>query len=101
LKRFLQNKKAVSLFEVKFSNKAEKAINKSDSKLRKRLKDLFEKLMQNPVPAKKYDLRKIAGEEDTYRIRLSSFRTTYTVYWEQKLIRVTKVKKRKESTYKR
>ena len=89
------------MFEVRFSNKAEKAINKSDRKLRKRLKKLFEKLKQNPVPAREYDLRKIAGEEDTYRIRLSSFRTTYTVYWEQKIIRVTKVERRKESTYKR
>ncbi len=89
------------MFEVRFSNKAEKAINKSDRKLRKRLKELFEKLKQNPVPAREYDLRKIAGEEDTYRIRLSSFRTTYTVYGEQKIIRVIKVERRKESTYKR
>ena len=89
------------MFKVMLSNKAEKAINKSEPKLRKRLKELFEKLMQNPIPAREFDLRKIAGEEDTYRIRLSSFRATYTVYWEQKLIRVTKVKRRKESTYKR
>ncbi len=89
------------MFEVRFSNQAEKAINKSDSKLKKRLKNLFEKLKQNPVPVREFDLRKIAGEEDTYRIRLSSFRTTYTVYWEQKIIRVTKIKRRKESTYKR
>jgi len=89
------------LFEVRFSNQAEKAINKSDPKLKKRLKELFERLKQNPVPAREHDLRKVAGEKDTYRIRLSRFRTTYTVYWEQKLIRVTKVKRRKESTYKR
>jgi len=89
------------LFEIRFSNKAEKAIKKTDTKLRKRLKKLFEKLAQNPVPAREYDLRKITGEEDTYRIRLSSFRATYTVYWKQKLIRVTKIKRRKEGTYKR
>ena len=89
------------MFEVRLSNKAEKAINKCDKKLRKRLKELFETLAKNPVPAREYDLRKIAGEEDTYRIRLSSFRTTYTVYWEQKIIRVIKIERRKESTYKR
>lgn len=89
------------MFEVRFSNNAEKAINKCDKKLRKRLKELFDALTQNPVPAREYDLRKIAGEEDTYRIRLSSFRTTYTIYWEQKIIRVIKVERRKESTYKR
>lgn len=89
------------MFEIRFSNKAEKAINKCDKKLRKRLKELFEKLSQNPVPAREYDLRKISGEEDTYRIRLSSFRITYTVYWEQKKIRIIKIERRKESTYKR
>jgi len=89
------------LFEIRFSNQAEKAINKCDKKLKRRLKEFFETLKQNPVPAKEYDLKKIAGEEDTYRIRLSRFRTTYTIYWKQKIIRVIKIARRKESTYKR
>ena len=89
------------MFELRFSNKAEKFLKKCDGKLKLRLVDLFQKLMQNPVPAKEYDLKKIAGEENTYRIRLSSYRTTYFVDWEQKIIRILKIERRKESTYKK
>lgn len=88
------------MFEIRFSNTSEKFIKKCDSKLKKRLQGLFEKLMFNPVPAKKYDLRKIAGEDNLYRIRLSSHRTIYSVYWEEKTIRLIKIERRKESTYK-
>ncbi|MDD5162945.1 MAG: type II toxin-antitoxin system RelE/ParE family toxin [Candidatus ainarchaeum sp.] len=88
------------MFEVRFSNKAEKFLKKCDGKIRARLNELFLKLGQNPVPAKEFDLRKIAGETDTYRIRLSRYRATYCVYWEQKIIRVLKIERRKENTYK-
>jgi mRNA-degrading endonuclease RelE of RelBE toxin-antitoxin system len=89
------------LFEVRFSNQAEKAIKSCESKLKARLEELFERLTQNPVPAKEYDLRKIAGMEGTYRIRVSSFRVTYCIYWEQKIIRILKIGRRDESTYKK
>lgn len=88
------------LFEVRFSNKAEKALNSCDEKLRNRLKELFLKLQGAPIPAREYDLKKISGADDTYRIRLSSYRVTYTVFWEEKIIRVLFVELRDESTYK-
>ena len=90
----------ISLFELRFSNKSEKFLKKCDKKLKQRLKQLFEKLQHNPVPAREYDLRKLAGEKDTYRIRLSSYRITYCVYWENKIIRVLKIERRKKRTYK-
>ncbi len=89
------------MFEIKFSNNAEKFLKKCDEKIKARLNELFLKLGQNPVPAKEYDLRKIAGEANTYRIRLSRYRTTYCIYWEQKIIRILKIERRKESTYKK
>ncbi len=46
-----------------------------------------------------YDLRKVEGEQDTYRIRLSSHRAIYTVYWDEKTIRVTRIERRKGNTY--
>jgi len=90
-----------SLFELRFSNKSEKLIKKSDSKIKERLKDLFLKLQVNPVPVSYLDLRKIAGEKNIYRIRLSRFRVVYSVYWDEKIIRIIKIERRKESTYKR
>ena len=88
------------LFEVKFSNKADKSLKDCNEKLKSRLKELFLKLQEVPIPAREYDLKKIGGEEDTYRIRLSSYRVTYTVYWDEKIIRVLFVELRDGSTYK-
>lgn len=88
------------LFEVRFSNKAEKALNSCNEKLRNRLKELFLKMQEAPVPAREYDLKKISGTDDTYRIRLSSYRVTYAVFWEEKIIRVVFVELRNKSTYK-
>lgn len=87
------------MFEVYLGRKAEKFFAGCDEKLEERLRTLFSDLKDNPVPAKIYDLRKVEGEEDTYRIRLSSYRAIYTVYWQEKTIRVTKIERKKDRTY--
>ena len=84
---FLAANEVLLLFEVRFSNKAEKALNSCNEKLRNRLKELFFKLQDAPVPAREYDLKKISGTDDTYRIRFSSYRVTYTVFWGRKMCR--------------
>ena len=90
----------LSLFEIRFSRKAEKFIEKCDAKLKNRLLEFFKVLEESPVPAKQFDIKKIAGgESDRYRVRLSSFRSVYTVYWNEKTIRVLKIERRKGRTY--
>ena len=81
------------------ARKAEKFFIGCEPKLKERLRILFADLRENPVPAKMYDLRKVEGEQDTYRIRLSSHRAIYTVYWDEKTIRVTRIERRKGNTY--
>ena len=70
------------MFSVLLSNKAEKQYKRLDAAIRLRVEELFRTLEQKPIPADDYDLLKI--DEDTYRIRLSSFRVVYRVYWESK-----------------
>ena len=82
-----------------FTNKAEKQLRKLEPAIRLRVKELILVLEQTPVPADEYDLVKIAGEEDSYRIRLSSYRLVYRVYWEKKIIGVAKIERRSEATY--
>jgi len=89
------------LFEVKFSNKSEKFIKKSELKLKNKLRDLFFILHKNPVPIKNFDVKKLSDSDNKYRIRLGRIRITYSVFWEDNTIRVLKIAKRKESTYKR
>jgi mRNA interferase RelE/StbE len=88
------------LFEVEFSNKSGKFIKKSDSKMKKKLAELFMVLRENPVPIKNYDVRKIADSKNYFRIRLGKFRVQYSVDWEEKIVKVLDVDKRSESTYK-
>lgn len=87
------------MFAVRLSNKAEKQFLDLEQKYRDRVIELFKKLEQAPVPAKEYDLKKIKGEEDCYRIRLSRFRVLYQVFREEKTVRITKIERRSEGTY--
>lgn len=89
------------MFEVRISRKAEKFINKCEDKLRERLHELFRVLAEKPVPAHEYDVEKVAGGEgNRYRIRLSSYRVVYVVYWKEKILNVMKIERKKDRTYK-
>ena len=88
------------MYEILFSNKSRKFLKNCDTKLKARLQELFFILQTNPLPAKEFDLTKIGGETDTYRIRLSSHRVVYSVFKQENKIRILFIEKRKESTYK-
>ena len=42
----------------------------------------MEALSQNPAPVPEYDVKKLAGLRDTYRIRIGEIRIEYRVDWE-------------------
>lgn len=68
--------------------------------MRERVEQLFNVLEQYPVPRElHYDLSKIEGREDSYRIRLSNFRVIYRVYWDEKVLRIEKIERKDEHTY--
>ena len=88
------------MFSVRLGNKAEKQFRALDRKMRERLETLFKVLELDPVPREfHYDLEKIAGREDSYRGRLSSFRAIYRVYWIEKVVRVEKIERKSDNTY--
>jgi len=87
------------LFSVLLSRKAEKEISSLDAEIRSRVTALFEALEQSPVPAKQYDVAKIAGRNATYRIRLTKHRVLYHVEWTTQTITILKVERRSETTY--
>jgi len=51
----------------------------------------LEVLTQNPAPSPEYDVRKLAGMHDTYRIRIGEIRIEYEVDWESKRVAVLAV----------
>ena len=80
-------------------NKAKKELRSLDREIKSRVLDLFARLEEEPVPYKEYDLRKIEARDESYRIRLSSFRVLYSVSWAEKIVWVAKIERRSENTY--
>ena len=88
-------------YSVFYGNSAKKFIQKkADVKLRERLLILEKVLEANAVPAREYDLKKLEGFDDHFRIRLSSFRVLYRVKQAEKEIHILKIEKKDDSTYK-
>ncbi len=87
------------MFDVRLSRDAEKFYEKAESKLKNRLNELFSVLAQNPVPVNAYDVKKMSGRDNEYRIRLSSHRVIYRVDWDSNIVRIGIVERRDEHTY--
>jgi mRNA-degrading endonuclease RelE of RelBE toxin-antitoxin system len=48
----------------------------------------LEALRQNPAPVPQYDVKKLKGLKDTYRMRIGDIRIEYHVAWEHRRIGV-------------
>jgi mRNA-degrading endonuclease RelE of RelBE toxin-antitoxin system len=49
---------------------------------------VLEALSQNPAPVPEYDVKKLTGMHDTFRIRIGEIRIEYEANWESKKIAV-------------
>ena len=85
------------MFEVYLSNNAKRFLDRSE--IKDRIIHAINVLETSPVPAKHFDVAKIAGREGTYRIRISNVRIIYRVYWRDRIIHVLKIDTRDETTY--
>jgi len=89
-----------AVFQVFLSNKAKKQLRDlQPAEIKSRAMDALARLEQEPIPYKEYELRKVEGREETYRIRLSSFRIVYKIKWQEKIISVAKIERRSDNTY--
>lgn len=59
-----------------------------------RFAELLDTLSQNPIPFKRFDVKKLKGQKDRYRIRLGDFRVIYEVDKGEKLILILKIERR-------
>ncbi|MFH1443588.1 MAG: type II toxin-antitoxin system RelE/ParE family toxin [Candidatus Micrarchaeota archaeon] len=88
------------MYDVRIANAPRKFIKRAQEKLKGRICSLFKILSDNPIPHNEFDLKKLEGSKNAYRIRISSFRVRYEVYWKEKIVRITDIEKRSETTYK-
>ncbi len=87
------------MFEIFLSNAALKAMKNLDKRIAGRAKKALLTLKTSPLPIKEYDIKKLEGAEDIYRLRISRYRIVYRIDWGKKEINVIKIDKRDEITY--
>ena len=83
-----------NMFEVFFSNKARKQYKDLDAPLKERVKIAVTVLSLDPYPRREFDLIKLQGFVDTYRIRIGHFRLVYNVDTNSHTINILKIEKR-------
>ena len=76
------------LFRVKVKRKAIRTLERLPKDYGLRVLEVLDKLRINPLPFKDYDIKKLKGFEDTFRIRLGDIRIVYTIDWSSKIITV-------------
>jgi len=73
-------------FNVNVKRRAFKALERLPRDYRLRVLEVLDELSANPIPFKRYDLKKLKGYEDTFRIRIGNIRIVYTIDWNSKSI---------------
>lgn len=87
------------MFEIFLSNAALKALKNLDNRIVQKAKKALLTLKSSPLPIKEYDIKKVEGIEDTYRLRIGNHRIIYKINWDVKEIYILKISKRDEKTY--
>lgn len=66
-------------YELNPSRSAIKFVETLDTKLKNKLKVFFETLKLNSVPFREYDLKKLRGMKNFYRVRIGKIRIIYEI----------------------
>ncbi len=81
-------------YKVLVHPKVSKEIRELPKAYRLKLSELIDTLSQNPISFKKFDVRKLKGQKNKYRVRLGGFRLIYEVDKDEKLILILKIERR-------
>lgn len=74
------------MFNVEAKKRTLKIIKKLDENRKNRIKEVITTLKSDPIPFRKFDVVKLRGYENTYRIRVGDLRIVYEVNWNEKRI---------------
>lgn len=75
-------------FNIKPKSNVLKKLEKFPKSIRKRIEELILTLKENPLPYLKFDLVKMKGYEETYRIRIGKARIIYRIDFRNKTIEI-------------
>ena len=83
---------------VELTPAAQRDLRRLPREVQARLATPIQALAENPRPV---GVRKLRGEERTWRIRVGPYRVVYDILDDQALVLVLKVARRTEATYRR
>ena len=75
------------MFEVYVSKKALKGLKEMPKEYRERILRLLRRLEEDPLP-EEYDVKKLRGFENAFRIRIGKYRVVYKVDWRERKVYV-------------
>jgi len=79
------------MFEIHFSTKAKKDLDKIEERYKRRVAEVIRILMVDPIPTRLFDVKKLAGTENAFRIRIGKIRIVYTILWKDKVILISRI----------
>ena len=82
---------------MEIHRKADKEIRNLPEEIRKKVIKLLISLQKTPYPFREYDLKKIRGLRNVYRVRIGEYRISYYVNDKIKKIVILEVKPRGEA----
>jgi len=74
------------MFKVEAKKRTLKILKRLSEERKNKIKDVITTLKSDPVPFRKFDVAKLKGYENTYRIRIGDLRIVYEVNWDEKRI---------------
>ena len=83
-------------FRLKIKRKALKSISQY-LQYKDKLLEVLQILKRNPLPFREYDVVKLKGYKDIYRIRLGKLRLIYQVNWSEKEIIILVIAERRKA----
>jgi mRNA interferase RelE/StbE len=75
-------------FVVKAKNRVVKILEVFPKAVRKRIEELILTLKENPLPYLKFDLVKMKGYENIYRVRIGKIRIIYKIDFKNRIIEI-------------
>jgi mRNA interferase RelE/StbE len=84
------------MYEIRFTAAANRELRRLPAQVIRRVVAAIDQLARDPRP---HGAKKLAGSQDTYRLRVGDYRVVYIVDDDQQVILITRIRHRKD-TYK-
>jgi len=74
------------MFKVEAKKRTLKILKRLSKEKKNKIREAVTILKSEPIPFRKFDIAKLRGYENTYRIRIGSLRIIYEINWDEKRI---------------